>query len=149
MGARLRLNKMEQEIISELYQAYEFLLFIKDNVLPIVLSILAAIIAAIGGVSTMVSSLRMRTNKEAVKTSEINQNTMAMIQGFKNEYTVIDNKLKELLENWQGMKTQFDKVKDLHDQIDSIKKAVQLIATEIPSFVKAGASAKVVKELGK
>jgi uncharacterized protein YjaG (DUF416 family) len=140
---------MEQEIISELYQAYEFLLFIKDNVLPIVLSILAAIIAAIGGVSTMVSSLRMRTNKEAVKTSEINQNTMAMIQGFKNEYTVIDNKLKELLENWQGMKTQFDKVKDLHDQIDSIKKAVQLIATEIPSFVKAGASAKVVKELGK
>jgi len=149
MGARLKLNKMEQEIISELYQAYEFLLFIKDNVLPIVLSILAAIIAAIGGVSTMVSSLRMRTNKEAVKTSEINQNTMAMIQGFKNEYTVIDNKLKELLENWQGMKTQFDKVKDLHDQIDSIKKAVQLIATEIPSFVKAGASAKVVKELGK
>jgi esterase/lipase len=140
---------MEQEIIADLYQAYEFLLFIKDNILPIVLSMLAAIIAAIGGVSTMLNSVRMRTKKEAVRTSEINQNTVALIQGFKNEYTVIDNKLKELLENWDGMKTQFDKVKDLHDQIDVIKKSIQIIATETPNLVKAGASAKVVKELGK
>jgi hypothetical protein len=140
---------MEQEIIADLQQAYEWLVFIKDNILPIVLSGLAAIIAAIGGVSTMLNSVRMRTKKEAVKTSEINQNTVALIQGFKNEYTVIDNKLKVLLENWDGMKTQFDKVKDLHDQIDAIKKAVQVIATEAPNLVKAGASAKVVKELGK
>jgi len=140
---------MEQEIIADLQQAYEWLLFIKDNILPIVLSGLAAIIAAIGGVSTMLNSVRMRTKKEAIKTSEINQNTVALIQGFKNEYTVIDNKLKELLENWQGMKAQFDKVKDLHDQIDVIKKSIQIIATETPNLVKAGASAKVVKELGK
>jgi uncharacterized membrane protein len=140
---------MEQEIISELQQAYEFLLFIKDNVLPIVLSGLAAIIAAIGGVSTMVSSLRMRTKKEAFKTEELNQNTLATIQAFKNEYKVIDNKLKELLDNWQGMKAEFDKVKDLHEQLGKIQSSIHLIATETPNLIKAGTSAKVVKELGK
>jgi esterase/lipase len=140
---------MEQEIISELQQAYEFLLFIKDNILPIVLSGLAAIIAAIGGVSTMVSSLRMRTKKEAFKTEELNQNTLATIQAFKNEYKVIDNKLKELLDNWQGMKIEFDKVKDLHEQLSKIQSSIHLIATETPNLIKAGTSAKVVKELGK
>ncbi len=48
---------MEQEIIADLQQAYEWLVFIKDNILPIVLSGLAAIIAAIGGVSTMLNSV--------------------------------------------------------------------------------------------
>lgn len=139
---------MEQEIITELQQAYEFLLFIKDNILPIVLSALAAIIASIGGVSTMVTSLRMRTKKEAFKTEELNQNTLATIQAFKNEYKVIDVKIKELLENWQGMKAEFDKVKNLHDQLSSIKTSIHIIATETPNLIKAGTSAKVVKELG-
>lgn len=139
---------MDQQIIADLEQAYQWLLFIKDNILPIVLSGLAAIIAAIGGVSTMLNAVRLNTKKEAVKTSEINANTLAMIQAFKNEYVVIDNKLKELLNNWQGMKSEFDKVKDLHVQLDSIKSSIQTIATETPNLVKSGTSAKVLKQLG-
>jgi peptidoglycan hydrolase CwlO-like protein len=140
---------MEQQIIVELEQAYEWLVFIKDNILPIVLSALAAIIASIGGVSTMLNTVRNRTKKEGLKTEELNKNTIATIQGFKNEYKVIDNKLKELLDNWQSMKTEFDKVKDLHDQLNVIKTSVQMIATEDPELVKSGVTAAVVEELDK
>lgn len=139
---------METEIIAELEQVYEWILFIKDNILPIVLSSLAAIIAAIGGVSAMLSNVRSKVKKEAITTELLNTGTKEMVAKFANEYRVVDNRIKELLNQWDAMEAKFNELQDFHKQVDEIKRAVKVIATEDKKFVKSGKAAEVVEILG-
>jgi uncharacterized membrane protein len=139
---------MSPETVVELEQVYEWLLFIKDNILPIVLSGLAAIITAIGGTSAMLSKVRRKVTDQAVVTEKFNESTKGLISKFTNEFTVVDNRIKTLLDKWDTMEGEFKKVKDLHDQLEKIKASVQMIATEDAQLVKEGISAEVVKVLG-
>jgi uncharacterized membrane protein len=139
---------MSPETVVELEQIYQWLLFIKDNILPIVLSGLAAIITAIGGTSAMLSKVRRKVTDQAVVTEKFNESTKGLISKFTNEFTVIDNRIKTLLDKWDTMEGEFKKVKDLHDQLEKIKASVQMIATEDAQLVKEGISAEVVKVLG-
>jgi uncharacterized membrane protein len=139
---------MSPETVVELEQIYQWLLFIKDNILPIVLSGLAAIITAIGGTSAMLSKVRRKVTDQAVVTEKFNESTKGLISKFTNEFTVVDNRIKTLLDKWDTMEGEFKKVKDLHDQLEKIKASVQMIATEDAQLVKEGISAEVVKVLG-
>lgn len=134
--------------VTELEQVYEWLLFIKDNILPIVLSGLAAIIASIGGVSAMLNKIRTKVKDEGYLAEKLNQGTHQLISKFTNEFTVVDNRVKALLEKWDAMEAEFKRVQDLHEQLDKIKASVQMIATESAELVKEGVAAEVVKVLG-
>lgn len=138
---------MDEQILADLQQAYEWIVFIKDNILPIVLSSLAAIIAAIGGVSAMLSNVRSKTKKEALTTSELNSNTIAMIQAFKNEYKVIDARLRDILDRWDNMQKEFDNVKDIHEQMAMIKTSIEFIANNDKEMIKNGTSKKIFEEM--
>lgn len=139
---------MSPETVAELEQVYQWLLFIKDNILPIVLSGLAAVITAIGGTSAMLSKVRRKVTDQALVTEKFNESTKGLISKFTNEFMVVDNRIKALLEQWDLMEAEFKRVKDLHDQLEKIKVSVQMIATEDPDLVKEGVSSEVVKVLG-
>lgn len=134
--------------VTELEQVYEWLLFIKDNILPIVLSGLAAIIASIGGTGAILSKIKRKVTDEGLVAEKLNQGTHQLISKFTNEFTVVDNRIKALLEKWDAMEIEFKKVQDLHEQLDKIKASVQMIATESSELVKEGVAAEVVKVLG-
>lgn len=138
---------METEIIAELEQVYEWIVFVKDNILPIVLSSLAAIIAAIGGVSAMLSNVRSRVKKEAMTTELLNTGTKEMIAKFSNDYRVVDNRVKELLAQWDAMEAKFNELQDFHKQVDDIKQSLVIIATRDKKLVTEGKAAEVVKIL--